>query len=66
VSHESEEAVMNVTETAKKAAYLLLFAFAIYYLVTQPANSAHAVRSVVDFLGNALQAIAKFFRTLVA
>jgi hypothetical protein len=57
---------MNVTETAKKAVYLLVFAFAIYYLVTQPENAAHSVRAVFDWIGNALQAIAKFFRALVA
>jgi hypothetical protein len=57
---------VNVTETAKKAAYLLLFAFLVYYLVSQPANAAHSVRSVFDWVGGALQSISTFFRTLVA
>ncbi len=57
---------MNITETAKKAVLALAIAFAAYYLVTQPANAADAVKSALAIIADAVQAIGEFFRRLVA
>ena len=57
---------MNVTETAKKTLFLLVFAFLIYYLVTEPANAAHVVRSIFNTIGEAFDSIDKFFRDLAS
>jgi hypothetical protein len=64
--HERRRPVVNVTETAKRALFILVFAFALYYLITQPVNAAHVVRAVIDFIAAAFNAIARFFRALVA
>jgi hypothetical protein len=61
---QAEEVGRNVTDTAKKAVYVLVVAFLLYYLITQPVNAAHVVRTVLDWIVIAFNAIVRFFRAL--
>ena len=60
----AEEVGLNVTDTAKKAVYVLVVAFLLYYLITQPVHAAHFVRTVLDWIVIAFNAIVRFFRAL--
>lgn len=50
---------------AKKIVGLLLLAFVIFFIVTQPETSADIVRSTFRGLSNAASAIADFVTNLV-
>lgn len=50
---------------AKKVVGLLLLAFVIFFIVTQPETSADIVRSTFRGLSNAASAIADFVTNLV-
>jgi hypothetical protein len=53
-----------MTDAAKKGITFLVIAFALFYLVTQPAAAADAVKAIGDGIGQAFQAIIKFFDAL--
>ncbi len=50
---------------AKKIVGLLVLAFVIFFIVTQPETSADIVRSIFRGLSNAAAAIADFITNLV-
>ncbi|MBA3369052.1 MAG: hypothetical protein ACR2JG_07830 [Geodermatophilaceae bacterium] len=49
----------------KRVIAWLLLAFIIFFIVTQPETAASLVRSVFSGLGDAVSALASFFRSLV-
>lgn len=50
--------------SVKKLAVWLLIAFALFYVITAPENSAELVRSGVDALGAAARSFARFLQSL--
>jgi hypothetical protein len=59
-SHKEEA----VTDVAKKSVTLLVIAFALFYLFTQPENAADAVRGAGNAVGDGFQAVIRFFNAL--
>jgi hypothetical protein len=53
-----------MTDVAKKGITFLIIAFALFYLVTQPAAAADAVKAVGDGIGATFKAIIAFFDAL--
>ena len=53
-----------MTDVARKAVYLLVIGFAVYYLVSQPEGAADAVRGALAAVGDAMNAIIRFFSAL--
>ncbi len=53
-----------MTDVAKKGITFLIIAFALFYLVTQPAGAADAVKTVAGGIGQVFDAILKFFNAL--
>jgi hypothetical protein len=53
-----------VTDVARKAVYLLVIGFAVFYLVSQPESAADAVRGALSAVGDAMNAIIRFFNAL--
>jgi len=53
-----------VPETAKKAFAYLVVGFLLFYLVTQPVAFASVVRSLGSVLGEAFEAVMRFFEAL--
>jgi hypothetical protein len=53
-----------VTDVARKAVYLLVIGFAVFYLVSQPEAAADAVRGALSAVGDAMNAIIRFFNAL--
>lgn len=51
-----------MTDWVKKALYVLVVAFALYYLFTRPESAAHAVKT---FFG-AFNSLGRFFTTLAS
>ena len=51
---------------AKKAVGPLLVIFAVFFLLTQPANAAGAVEVISDALGECLTAISRFLSALIS
>jgi hypothetical protein len=49
----------------KKLLGVAAIAFALFYLLTQPAAAADAVRNAVSILGDAFHALTTFFNHLV-
>lgn len=50
----------------KKLLTYALIAFVIFYLFTQPAGAAAAVRGVMDGIGEGADSLAQFFNSLFA
>ena len=57
---------VGVSELARRkdAVVLLVVAFAVFYLVSQPEAAADAVRGALEAVGAAFDAIIRFFRAL--
>ena len=55
-----------MTDAAKKGVTLLVIAFALFYLVTQPEGAAAAVRGAFDAVAQAFSAIIRFFEALAS
>lgn len=55
-----------MTDVAKKGVTLLVLAFAVFYLVTQPEGAADAVKTVMDAVASGIESIIQFFRALVS
>ena len=53
-----------MTAVARKTVVLLVIAFAVFYLVSQPEAAADAVRGALEAVGAAFDAIIRFFRAL--
>jgi hypothetical protein len=53
-----------MTDAAKKGITFLVIAFALFYLVTQPEGAATAVKATFSVIGDAFDAIIKFFNAL--
>jgi hypothetical protein len=53
-----------MTDAAKKGLTFLVIAFALFYLVTQPAAAADAVKAVGDAIGQTFESIIAFFNAL--
>jgi hypothetical protein len=53
-----------MTDAAKKGITFLIIAFALFYLVTQPEGAASAVKAAAGGVGQAFDAILKFFDAL--
>jgi hypothetical protein len=53
-----------MTDAAKKGITFLVIAFALFYLVTQPEGAATAVKTTISVIGDAFDAIIKFFNAL--
>ena len=53
-----------MTDVARKALVLLVIAFVVFYLITQPEGAADAVRGAVAAVGDAFDAIMRFFNAL--
>ena len=51
---------------AKKAVGPLVVIFAVFFLLTQPANAAGTVQTIADALGAVLTAVSKFFTALLS
>ena len=51
---------------AKKSLTYLVLAFAVFYLFTQPAHAADAVRGAVEGLNDAFAALIHFFSRLAS
>ena len=49
----------------KKVLFIILVAFAIYAVYSNPGQAADAVRSVFDALMNGLESVASFFDQLL-
>jgi hypothetical protein len=58
-------ALGEVGTVAKKALGPLLVIFAVFFLLTQPANAAGTVAVIGDALGDALSAVSRFLTALV-
>jgi uncharacterized membrane protein len=52
-------------DVMKKLLGIVAIAFALFYLLTQPAAAADAVRNAVAIVGNAFDALTTFFTRLV-
>jgi hypothetical protein len=59
-------ALEEVGTVAKKAVGPLIVIFAVFFLLTQPANAAGAVEVVSDALGECLTAISRFLTALIS
>jgi hypothetical protein len=53
-----------VTDVAKKTVWYLVIAFAAFYLVTQPEGAADAVKTALDWVVGAFDAVVRFFDEL--
>ena len=53
-----------MTDVARKAVVLLVIAFAVFYLVSQPEGAADAVKGALAAVGDAFDAIIRFFKAL--
>ena len=53
-----------MTDVARKAVYLLVIGFAVFYLVSQPEGAADAVKGALTAVGDAMDAIIRFFNAL--
>lgn len=53
-----------MTDVARKALVLLVIGFVVFYLVTQPEGAADAVRGAAAAVGDAFDAIMRFFNAL--
>ncbi|MGH3439935.1 MAG: hypothetical protein ACRDRN_26265 [Sciscionella sp.] len=51
---------------AKKAVVLVVVALVLFFLITQPTQSAHAVTNVLGWLKQAAEAVILFVRSLFA
>ena len=54
--------------TLKRVLWLVLIAFAVFFVIQQPAAAAHLVKnaskSLTDFFGTAAHALSKFVKSL--
>lgn len=54
--------------TLKRLVWLLLIAFAVFFVIQQPAAAAHLVKnaskSLTDFFGTAAHALSRFVKSL--
>ena len=53
-----------MTDVARKAVVFLVIAFAVFYLVSEPESAADAVRGALSAVGDAMDAIIRFFNAL--
>jgi hypothetical protein len=53
-----------MTDVVKKSLTLLVLAFAVFYLVTEPEAAADAVRGAFGAVGDAFDAVIRFFDEL--
>jgi hypothetical protein len=61
IEHYREDAV---TDVVRKAVVVLAIAFAVYYLVTQPEQTADVVEATWDLAVDGFNAVIRFFRRL--
>lgn len=54
-----------MADTAKRGAVLLLFAFFLYWALSQPTQFADAVATLLDGLGEVLAAVGQLFDSLL-
>lgn len=50
----------------KKVVTIAVIAFAVFYVMTQPANAAEAVRGAVAVVGDAFDSLIRFITALFA
>ncbi len=55
-----------MTDVAKKSITFLVLAFAAFYLLTQPANAAEAIKGAVDAVLNAFGQLMRFLSELAS
>ena len=53
-----------MTDVVRKAVVVLALAFAVYYLVAQPARTADVVEGTWDLAVDGFNAVIRFFRRL--
>ncbi len=55
-----------MTDVAKKSALFLVLAFAAYYLLTEPANAADAIKGAIGAVVTAFEALMEFLSELAS
>ena len=53
-----------MTPALRRFLLLVVIAVVLFFVISQPEGAADTVRSIVDLIGQALSAIATFFRSL--
>jgi uncharacterized membrane protein len=64
--HRPGSGTENVLVNAKKLIVLVVVAFVLFFLITQPSESANVVDTVLNWLKTAAESIITFVRNLFA